>query len=290
MIKLIIKLIRPQQWTKNAFCFAGVMFGGRIHEPHSILLAFFTFMVFSAASSSAYVLNDIMDRERDCEHPKKCTRPIASGAISVPVAASIGLLMATVGFCGGYALGVPTLACLILYLINNAAYSLYLKHATLLDAISIAFGFVLRLLAGIYVLGDLPTAWIVLCTFFLSLFLSFAKRRAEILSLADKDNFQRPVLNNYSLHYLDHLTNSSATMALLCYALFTILSGKTPDLIITLPIVYYGIMHYQQLIMVRGVGEEPDQILLKNWGIKLCLLLWILTYYAVLHWNPKLFR
>ena len=307
-----IKLLRPHQWTKNLFCVAGLLFGGRLLEPQSILLSGLTVIFFSIMASAIYIFNDIQDRKRDRLHPKKKYRPIASGQVSIKMGLAIAVSLAILSILGGNLLGIPTLICILLYAINNIFYSLKLKNLPLFDVNCIAFGFVLRLLAGIYALGDMPTAWIVLCTFFLTLFLGFSKRRSELLALLHRDshqnslnsepsylnlfyqrgrkNKQRPVLSEYTLPYLDSLLNSTATMTIMCYALFTITSGKNPSLVITVPIVYYAVMHYKWLVTVLAEGEEPSRILIQDNTIKLSLFLWLTSYLAILYFNIHLFH
>ncbi|MEB3280156.1 MAG: UbiA prenyltransferase family protein [Lyngbya sp.] len=320
----ILKLLRPHQWTKNFFCLAGVIFGERLLEPQSIALSGLTVALFSAMASAVYIFNDIQDVERDRRHPKKRFRPIASGKISIKTAFCIGLFLATFSIIGASHLGWATLTCILLYALNNIFYSLHLKNQPLFDVSCIAFGFVLRLLAGIYALGDIPTAWITLCTFFLTLFLGFAKRRAELLALLNepinseltsnskseidphqtplinrhylqlfyqrgKANKQRPVLAQYTLPFLDSLLNSTATMTIMCYALFTIASDKNPTLVMTVPIVYYAVMHYKWMVTVLAIGEEPDRIVLQDRMIKLSLIVWLVAYLAIVYLDIHLF-
>jgi len=223
-----LRLLRPHHWTKNLACLAGVLFSGRFVDTGADERALWTFGVFCAASSAAYALNDVFDRERDRRHPRKRLRPVASGAVSVPAAVGVGAVLAATALAGAWALGFPVLACLLFYVANNLAYSAGLKHLPLFDVLSIAMGFVLRLLAGVYVVGELPTTWITLCAFFLALFLGFGKRRAELGALGEQTNDQRPVLAQYTLSYLDYLLNSSAVMAVICYALFTTSPEKNP--------------------------------------------------------------
>ncbi|MGL5082364.1 MAG: UbiA prenyltransferase family protein [Microcoleaceae cyanobacterium] len=321
-----LQLLRSHQWTKNFFCFAGVVFGERLLELDAIFLAGLTLISFSMMASAVYIFNDIQDIDRDRRHPKKRFRPLAREKISIQSANLIGLCLATLALFISYYLGIPVLVCVALYAINNVAYSLHLKHVPLFDVNCIALGFVLRLLAGIYALDDKPTAWIVLCTFFLTLFLGFAKRRSELLALLSdgmsqellrskqeslsskhlesvsdlfylnliyqrgRINKQRPVLAQYTLPYLDSLLNSTATLTIMCYALFTISSGKNPSLVITVPIVYYAVMHYKRVVTVLSVGEEPDQILLKDNTIKLSLLVWLIFYLLILYFDLQLFE
>ncbi len=289
-MKAYLKLLRPHQWSKNILVFAGWIFGGHIGQPALLWLELAVFLIFCAISSAVYILNDIVDRERDRRHPSKCKRPIASGEVSVPAAAVLGGSLALVALLGAWSLGGSTLACVLLYIGNNLLYSFFFKHIAVIDVLSIAFGFVLRLLAGIYVFGDLPTSWAVLCVLFLALFLAIAKRRAEMNSLTAQGISQRPVLSGYTIDYLDSLLNSAATMAILCYALFTVTSGKNPTLVITLPLVYYAVMHYKRIVMVRLDGEEPEKILVKERRILVLILLWLVTYVIIDYGNIHLFR
>lgn len=324
MIKHFVKLLRPHQWTKNLFCLAGLLFSGKFLEPAAIAEAFLAVVMFSLMASSVYIFNDIQDLDRDREHPKKRYRPIASGKISVPVANALALFLIVVSLLIGYSLGMAVFTCLVLYAGLNLSYSLKLKHLALFDVNCIALGFVLRLLAGVYAIEVVPTGWITLCTFFLSLFLGFAKRRSELLGVLSNKmtqdflerqepaaianqkpvselfflqlfyqrgqaNPQRPVLSQYTLPFLDSLLNSTATMTVMCYALFTAISGKNPSLIITVPIVHYAIMHYKHLVMVREGGEEPDRILIKDLRLKLSILIWLLSYFLITYTNISLF-
>lgn len=320
-IRDIIKLLRPHQWTKNLFCLAGVIFGGRLLQPDAIADGILTVILFSMIASAVYIFNDIQDADRDRQHPKKRSRPLASGRVKLTTATAIAVFLVTVSLVGSYHLGIAVFSCLLLYGINNIAYSLKLKNIPLFDVSCIAFGFVLRLLAGIYAVGDTPTAWITLCTFFLTLFQGFAKRRSELLSLLHKQNpiesleelsseslhptgkhsylklfyqrgqtnQQRPVLSHYTLPYLDSLLNSTATMTIMCYSLFTISSGKNPSLVITVPIVYYAVMHYKRIVTVLAAGEEPDRILIEDTSIKISLLLWLVSYLAIVYFDLQIF-
>lgn len=293
----VIRLLRPQQWTKNAFCLAGVLFGpGRLADAGAWRQAILTAAVFCAASSAVYVLNDIRDRDRDRLHPRKRLRPLASGSVGLPSAIGCALLLAGLGLSGGHFLGVSVMVCVVLYLINNILYCFWTKHKAIFDALSIALGFCLRVCAGIYAVGDLPTTWITLCTFFLAVFLGFAKRRVELAGLpdnamraeGDRATGQRPVLAEYTVQFLDHLVSSTANMAVICYALFTTGSGKNPSLIITVPIVFYAITHYKRLVMLLDCGEEPERVVLKDPRIQASLALWLITYlgltYGGVHW------
>ena len=307
----LLKLLRPHQWAKNAFCFAGVVFGARLQEPHALLNALAVVACFCAASSAIYVFNDTRDRDRDRLHSKKKSRPIASGQVSVGLASITGLVLAFAaiggalfldwwilshspkggGVTGGAVLPPwPTTLCVGLYVFLNFCYTVELKHRPIIDVNCVAAGFVLRLLAGIWVQGDTPTVWIVLCTFTLALLLAIAKRRSELATFDPAHEDQRPVLLNYTLPFLDSLINSAATVTVVSYALFTTLSGKNSTLFVTVPIVYYAVMRYKLLTMVRGQAEEPEKIVLKDRGIQASIILWVLFYMTIVHADLRLFR
>lgn len=290
IIRTLIGLLRPHQWTKNVFCFAGAIFGGQLWEPHALLLDLYIFLVFCAASSAVYIFNDIIDRQRDRWHPQKRHRPVASGAVRIHVAALLGAILLAGAVGGAWVLGPSSLICVGLYVANNLLYSLVLKNVALVDVLSIAAGFVLRLMAGVYVLADIPTAWIVVCTFFLASFLGFAKRRGEIGGLETESAPQRPVLSAYTISYLDLLVNNAATMAIMSYALFTVTGGRNPTLALTVPIVYYAIMQYKWLVTGGQAGEQPAQTLLTQPRILVSILLWLAAYVAIDYGSLRLLR
>jgi 4-hydroxybenzoate polyprenyltransferase len=286
----LLRLLRPQQWTKNLAAFAGVIFGGRITEPGSILLDLLVVAMFTAASAATYVFNDLRDVEYDRQHPVRRKRPLAAGEVERGTAMRLAAVLTGVAVLLGLLLGKATFVCLALYLLINVAYSSGLKHVPLLDVCCIAMGYVLRVLAGIYVLGDMPTAWITLCTFFLALFLGFSKRRAELVTSEVPSADSRPVLLGYGRDTLDSLLNGSAMMAVMSYAMFTATSGKSPTLIVTVPIVYYAIMHYTRLVLHEDRGEEPDQILLRDRTIQVSIALWLVCFVAIFYGHLTLFR
>ncbi|HLY38905.1 MAG TPA: decaprenyl-phosphate phosphoribosyltransferase [Candidatus Binatia bacterium] len=285
-----LRLLRPHHWTKNFACLAGVLFSGKIGHPDAVADALATFLVFCAASSAVYALNDVLDRARDREHPRKRSRPVASGAIAVPAALAVATVLGVAAFAGAARLGAGATVCLAAYVVNNVAYSMMFKHVALFDVLSIALGFVFRLLAGVYVVNELPTTWITLCAFFLALFVGFGKRRAELAGLGAHDNARRPVLARYTLSYLDSLLNSSAVMTVMCYALFTTSSGKNPSLVVGVPIVFYAIMHYKRLVMLLDASEEPERVLLRDLPIQVSIALWLATYVLIEHGGVHFFR
>ncbi len=297
----VLKLLRPRQWTKNGLCFAGAIFSGNALNALAMVDAAVTAALFCLASSAVYVFNDILDRDRDRLHPRKRLRPIASRQVSVTLASWFVGLLLVVTFTGAWTLDPIVFICIAAYVLLNLAYSLKLKQIPIVDVLGIAFGFVLRLLAGIYVIGETPTAWITLCTFFMALFLAVAKRRAELSSFnngqrnAGKDASaarlaeQRPVFGGYTLSFLDTFLVSAANMTVVCYALFTVAGGGNPSLVATLPVVYYAILHYQRKVMVDDGGEEPESVLLKDPQVYLSIGVWLALYLAIDYSDVRIF-
>ena len=287
----LLRVLRPYQWTKSAFCAAGLIFSGKWSNPTEIAHAIFLMAIFSLASSAMYIVNDLVDCERDKLHPLKKFRPIASGAITATQARLLAVCLLVPVLASFFATPIAAYNCLLIYLGINIVYSLGAKHEALMDVGLIAVGFVLRLLAGVYAVNETPTTWITLCTFFLALFLGFSKRRAEMKETSQPNgNQQRPVLSKYNITFLDSSLNSSATMTILSYALFTVSSGKNPSLIITVPFVCFGILHYKTLVMVQEGAQEPDKIVLKDRKLQFCVLAWLLVYLWITHSNLRLFH
>ena len=292
-IKIIIQLIRVKQWTKNLICFAGDIFTNQISYNEYFNLSFYTFVCFSLISSSVYIFNDIIDKKADLNHYKKKLRPIASGKVSTPYAISIAIIFICAGLYISYTFSKSIFFVLLFYLLNNFLYTKYFKSLPILDVFSIAFGFILRLIAGIYAVNDIPTPWIVLCTMFLALFLGFSKRKSEKSSLKNDTkhkNHQRPVLLKYEEGILEMLVNETSFGAVIAYSLFTISSGKNESLIFTVPIVYIAITHYKMTVFKNNkYGEEPESVLLTDKTIQIFILFWIITYYFITKLNISLF-
>tara|TARA_B100000315_G_C14443021_1_gene525563 strand:+ start:6 stop:887 length:882 start_codon:yes stop_codon:yes gene_type:complete len=286
-----IQILRPHQWIKNLFCFAGIIFGGRLFEQEAFVTTTIIFLLFSFIASAIYIFNDIADKQYDRLHPIKRNRPIASEKVSVSTAMGLGILLSLAGVIGAYLLHFSVFIIVILYIFNNILYSVKLKHIPILDVFVIASGFILRLLSGIYVLGIAPTAWVVLCTFFLALFLGFAKRRTELFkSGEDVVVQQRPVLAQYSIPFLDSLINDAGLLTIVNYAMFTTLSGKNSSLIITVPIVYFAITHYKQMIVMHCKGEEPEKMILSDWKLLLSIVIWLITFLLIFYLDLELFN
>lgn len=276
--------LRPQQWIKNLACLAGLIFSMQLFDPAAVGHALIGAVAFCFASSAVYVLNDLLDRERDRLTGRTARRPIASGELPVGMArlAFVGLLVLSAA--AAHRLGIACLVTMAAYVVLNVAYSLRLKHIAIADVMCIALGFVLRVVFGVYAVDVRPTAWVVLCMFFLALFLGFGKRRAELAHAAVAG---RPVLREYTPAFLDNLLGLSAALTILCYALFTV--QRNPTLVVTILPVVYCVMRYLLHVMVHGRGESPDRLLLTDRRIGAAVAVWLALCIVILYSDVRLF-
>lgn len=295
MIGAVVQALRPKQWTKNLLVFIGVLFSQHLGESALLLRAAGGFLAFSLLAGSVYVLNDLLDIEADRQHPKKRLRPIASGALPIPVAwAMLPVLVVAVGALSWW-LGTSFMVVAALYLINNFAYSHWLKHHVVLDVMMIAFGFVLRAIAGVAVLwpvspGTQISPWLLVCTFFGALFLAVSKRRRELVNAGKQASAQRAVLQLYKPELLDLMLSVSAATTLMAYALYTIWPTTvakfgTEAMLYTVPFVAYGVFRYLHLVNVSEASEDPSQVLLTDHPIQITVVLFLVTSAWVLYFR-----
>jgi 4-hydroxybenzoate polyprenyltransferase len=266
--------LRPRQWTKNLLVFAGVVFAARTGDAGKWVEAWAAFVAYCAASSAAYLVNDLRDVELDRLHPTKRLRPIARGELSERTAAwlAFGLVAAAVALTS--LLGVWSLVLLLGFLALQAAYSLRLKHVVLLDVTAIAGLFVIRAAAGAVAVHVYISPWLLVCTALLALFLALAKRRAELALVATAATPGRPVLGGYSQALLDRLIGVLAVATVLVYAAYTVVGGNSPWLPLTIPFVVFGVGRYVWLIRGRGAGEEPEEVLLRDAPLLAAIVAW----------------
>jgi len=292
-----LKALRPRQWTKNFVVFAAVLFSFELNTQ-AILGGVIAFALFCCASSGFYLINDIVDVEADRQHPVKCKRPIASGQVSVPVA--IGMAATLLG--GALLLGWlknPMLGLVLLgYTLLQIAYNLRLKRTVILDVISIASGFVLRASAGGAATGIHLSSWFLLCTAMLSLFLAVEKRKAELQAFQLRGGKGRAVLYRYSMPLLGRMENTVISGTVITYALWssgpTVGGASTSWMLLTLPLVMYGVFRYQFLSDPEEVErrsknlaegsqtERPEEVLLKDIPILTTVVSWIVITFAIL--------
>jgi 4-hydroxybenzoate polyprenyltransferase len=273
--------LRPGQWVKNLACLGGLIFSGRMLQGQAEWRAALGFGSFCFASSSIYILNDYFDREKDRSNPRTASRPIASGELPLGVAAVAFLALLSAAATTSAVLGRGCLIAFLTYLGVNLLYSTRLKRVVVADVMCIAAGFVLRLIYGVYAVGVAPTAWIVLCMFFLALFLGLAKRRGEMCGLTDRSGDVRAVLKKYNVAYLDTLLTISATLTIFSYAVFTLTSHRNPTLVVTLAPVVYCVYRYLLQVVIHGGGESPNTILVSDWRLWAGIGCWIGSYILI---------
>lgn len=280
LIKSLPKLLRIKQWAKNFFVLAAIIFTGEFDRPDLVLKAFIAFFAFSFISSATYVFNDLADVEKDRLHPKKKSRPIASGAVSKPTAVGIGILSGILGIALSAYLNPIALGIVIVYVLTQVAYNLKLKRVAVADVFTIAFGFVLRAAMGAAAIAVPMSGWLFICTGFISLMLGFAKRRNEFIMQGQERGATRSSLEAYNQLYLDVLVAVTAGMATMGYAIYSMTSKTAhsyPGIVLTLPFVMYGICRYLLLVYKKNSGGEPADILFGDKHIAITILGFIIA-------------
>ncbi len=285
IILLFIKELRPKQWTKNLLVFAALIFTIPDITINMIYAALAGFILFSFVSGAVYILNDLVDLELDRQHPVKNSRPMASGNLPPAIAVTAGSILLLVSLVISYYLNTWFGLILTIYFVLNVAYSFYLKNVVIIDVMVIATGFVLRAAGGAYIIDVPITPWFIICTMLLALFLAISKRRHE-LTLVEQDEGTegdyRAVLDSYSTKLLDEMNSIVTTATIISYALFTFTSGRTLNLMWTIPLVIYGIFRYLYLIHIENKGDQPDEILLQDKPILITVLLYTVLLVVIL--------
>lgn len=290
-IKNYMKILRPKQWMKNFFVMLPLFFGGELFNGKSLLAGAITFLAYSFAASSIYCFNDIHDVDDDRRHPVKCLRPIASGAVSVSVAYVLmficfALSMLSMFFLPDYAL--QTGGILLLYWLLNLAYCARLKQYAIIDVCIVAFGFVLRLLAGGFATHIPLSKWIVLMTFLITLFMSFAKRRDDVIRMERTGEAPRKNTIRYNLTFINQAITITASVTLVCYIMYTvspevIQNFQTDYLYLTTIFVLVGLLRYIQLTVVDQKSGDPTKVLLKDRFTQLVVVAWLLTFLLIIY-------
>ncbi len=284
----LLRSVRPGQWTKNLLVFAGVLFGMRLLDAGAVVRAGAAFIIFCALSGAVYLLNDILDRDSDRRHPVKALRPIASGALPVGVAATAALVLGATAFAASFALGWAFTLTAGAYLGLQVLYSGPLKHVVILDVLALASGFVLRAIAGAVAVDVEISHWLLVCTLLLALFIALAKRRNELVLLADDAPDHRPILQEYSAHLLDQMIAVVTASTLIAYVFYTI-SPETEAkfgtgwLGLTIPFPLYGIFRYLYLMHQREGGGSPAEMLVNDRPLLVCVALWAAAVALILY-------
>jgi 4-hydroxybenzoate polyprenyltransferase len=291
IVPLLLTSLRPSQWTKNLLVFAGLLFGHRLFDERAVVEAVAAFVIFCALSGVVYLVNDIADRESDRQHPLKARRPIASGALPVATAAAAAVALGAVALAASAAIGSRFAGVAAAYLALQFLYSGLLKHIVILDVLTIAIGFVLRAVAGAVAVNVEISHWLLVCTILLALFIALAKRRHEIVLLADGATQHRPILGEYNSYLLDQMIAVVTASTLMAYVFYTI-SPETQEkfgtgwLGLTIPFPLYGIFRYLYLVHRREGGGSPAELLLTDRPLLACVALWALAV-AVIIYRPR---
>jgi 4-hydroxybenzoate polyprenyltransferase len=271
--------LRPRQWTKNLLLFAGIVFAAELGDPARWVAAVSAFVAYCAASSAAYLVNDVRDAASDRVHPVKRTRPIARGELAPRAALVLAAALTVVALLLTTALGTASLACMAGFLALQGAYSFWMKSVELVDVLAIAGLFVLRAAAGAIAVDVRISQWLLVCTFLLALFLALGKRRAE---LALEGVRARPVLSGYAAGFVDQLLAIVAASTIAAYTAYALTAHDSRWLVATVPFVVYGLFRYLLLLHRYGLGEEPDALLVEDVPLLATVAAWATTCAVVL--------
>lgn len=286
----IFKSLRPQQWIKNLFIFAPLIFSRNFLNGPFLVKTVTAFAAFCLISSAHYIFNDLRDIDEDRRHPVKSKRPLASGRLKKGPAVTALIIIGAAGLVLAASIGRPFLIIAIGYLVLQTAYSMWLKHVVILDVFVIAAGFLIRVVAGGLAIRVEISSWLLICTILLSLFLAMGKRRYELV-LLDKDAANhRPILREYNTYLLDQMISVVTASTLLAYCLYTISAETvakfgTRNLIFTVPFVLYGIFRYLYLIHQKAEGGTPEALIIRDKPLLADIFLWIVAAALILHFK-----
>ena len=292
MIKDILRLIRPKQWIKNMFVFIPMFFAGELFDLHSLCLCAVTFLAYSFMASSIYCYNDIVDADADRRHPVKCHRPVASGAVSVRLAYTLMAFLAALSV--AVVLLLPpevmasVLAVVLFYYLLNLSYCSKLKQYAIVDVCIVAFGFVLRILAGGFACEVTPSNWLVIMTFLLTLFMSFAKRRDDVLRMNETGEPPRKNTVRYNLTFINQAITITASVTLVCYIMYTVSPEvterfDTPYLYLTFVFVLLGLLRYIQIAVVDKKSGDPTKVILHDHFSQMIVVAWVLSFLLMIY-------
>lgn len=282
----VLKGLRPKQWVKNAFVFAGVVFARELDDPAAVGVTVAAFVIFCLLSGATYLINDVLDHERDRLHPKKRHRPIAAGIVSRRLAVVVAAVLAAGGIAASFAINLPFALVAVGYAVLTFTYSTIWKHIVLVDVLALSLGYVARAAGGAIAIDVVVSQWLLLCTILLALFIGLTKRRHELLTLQGEAAAHRKILEGYSAPLLDQMISLVSSAILISYALYTFFSDRqrpTEMLIFTFPFVIYGLFRYLYLTYKRGEGGSPEELVFSDAPLIVCLALWATTALLVLY-------
>lgn len=277
IVKAFISSMRPKQWTKNGFVFAGLIFSRSFFNPDSVARVIYAFFLFSLVSGSLYIINDIIDRDKDLHHPVKCKRPIASGRLNIAGAMTAALVIIAGCLTAAFYLEAGLFCTLLAYTVLVFAYSIRLKNIIILDVIILSMGFVLRTAGGAFVIRVWISPWLILCTTLLALFLALIKRKNELRILAGDAANHRRILEEYTPELIDRMLSVVTSTTLMSYSLYTFSAGKSSYMMLTIPFVLYGIFRYQYLATAKDMGGSPEMVLLQDKPLLIDIVLWVIA-------------
>ncbi|MCL5056602.1 MAG: decaprenyl-phosphate phosphoribosyltransferase [Actinobacteria bacterium] len=267
--------MRPKQFIKNSFVFVGIVFSGNLLNISMLAKVTAAFLVFCLISGAVYLINDIVDIEKDRRHPQKKNRPLAAGLISAGGAATAAALISAAALIYAFALSPALGIITTVYLALMILYSFYLKNIIILDVFTIATGFVLRVVAGTEVISIYLSPWAVMCTFFLALFLALGKRRSEKIILGGNASSHRVSLDSYTLPLLDQMISVVTTSTIVSYFLYTFKYGQSLSSFLSVPFVLLGLFRYLYLVYADNSGGSPEETVIKDRPLQISLLLWM---------------
>lgn len=285
----ILKILRPHQWVKNTFIFIPLFFGGSLFDMADWTSSLVAFVAFSFAASAIYSINDIVDVEADKKHPKKCKRPIAAGLVSKRQASLLAIILAIAALALPFLLNNWMLSVVIaLYLAMNLCYCIRLKHYAIIDVCIVALGFVMRIVAGGVATDIVLSRWIVMMTFLLTLFLSFAKRRDDVLIMNETGMAPRKNTSRYNLTFINQAITITGGVMLVCYIMYTVSPEvierfHSPNLYMTSFFVILGLLRYIQLTVVDERSGEPTRLVLSDRLIQLIIAGWIISFAIIIY-------
>ncbi len=283
----LIKSLRPRQWPKNIFFFAALVFDRQFFLVEPLLRTLAGFVLLCLASGSVYLVNDIADREQDKRHPLKCKRPVASGQLPVPLAAAAAAVLMTFTLGAAFALAPSFAALIAVYLALNLAYSFLLKHIPIVDAMTVAIFFVLRVVGGVLLISvERFSPWMYVCMVLLALYISFGKRRSEILLLEGGASDHRRVLSGYSIPLLDSYIQIVSAATIVAYSFYTFSAPNLPPnhaMMLTIPFILYIIFRYLYLMQIEHKGGAPEELVLTDRPLQIAILVWGFSVMLILY-------
>jgi 4-hydroxybenzoate polyprenyltransferase len=290
MIIEILKSLRPQQWIKNLFIFAPLIFSRNVLNLPFLVTTIEAFAAFCLVSSAHYIFNDLRDIEEDRRHPVKSLRPLASGRLEKGPAVVALLVIGAAGIALSATIDTGFLLIVLAYLVLQTAYSMWLKHVVILDVFVVAAGFLIRVVAGGLAIHVMISSWLLICTILLSLFLAMGKRRHELVLLDEEATSHRPILREYNTYLLDQMISVVTASTLVAYCLYTISEETvakfgTRNLVFTVPFVLYGIFRYLYLIHQKAEGGTPEALIIRDKPLLIDIFLWVASAALILRFK-----